>query len=355
MVASEPKKEVAQPAPRNLGDYFGVCLLVMDDNHYLPEWLAYHYTFLPLRRLIVAVDPKSRTSPSGIFDRFRGLMNITEWGDNKFLPVGFDSLSGSDEHMNVDNPIAIHRYRQKYFYKACTEALKEESSTTWVAFVDSDEYIAPNWGAKNLKNAKARDLIVHYNNQMTVLDIFRANRRMNLKFKSPCLPMRRIPVTIRESPHDEVCRNVPDGINASTLMTLRFRYARDVRPDYIPGKSMVDLSRVNASDIRSHNHNVHRPVRSVCTEVDLWLARRRSPFVVYHYPGTLDAFLFRKDPRNGTRTEEQYYGKYSNMTELFEEDSARFWIFRFVENVTFWRKRKNYFVEPASLGLNRNL
>ncbi len=96
MVASESKKEVAQIAPRNHRDYFGACLLVMDDNHYLPEWLAYHYIFLPLRRLIVAVDPKFRTPPSGIFDRFRGLMNITKWDDNQFLPVDFDSLPGSN-------------------------------------------------------------------------------------------------------------------------------------------------------------------------------------------------------------------------------------------------------------------
>ena len=38
---------------------FSACMLVMDDNHRLTEWLAYHYHVLPLRYLVVAVDPKA--------------------------------------------------------------------------------------------------------------------------------------------------------------------------------------------------------------------------------------------------------------------------------------------------------
>jgi hypothetical protein len=46
------------------------------------EWLAYHYHyhFLPaLRRLIIALDPRSRTSPTIILERYQGRMHITEW------------------------------------------------------------------------------------------------------------------------------------------------------------------------------------------------------------------------------------------------------------------------------------
>jgi len=38
---------------------FSGCLLIKDMNHLLPEWLAYHYTVLPMHRLILAVDPVS--------------------------------------------------------------------------------------------------------------------------------------------------------------------------------------------------------------------------------------------------------------------------------------------------------
>jgi hypothetical protein len=63
---------------------FSACLLIMDDNHRLSEWIAYHYFAMPLRHLVVTVDPRSRTSPVKILDRWRPLMNITVWGDADF-------------------------------------------------------------------------------------------------------------------------------------------------------------------------------------------------------------------------------------------------------------------------------
>ena len=59
----------------------------------------------------------------------------------------------------------------------------------------------------------------------------------------------------------------------------------------------------------------------------------RSAFLVFHYPGSLEAFLFRKDPRSGVRTEAQYLEKYSNETGAYVDDSARSWIENFVKQV----------------------
>jgi hypothetical protein len=62
---------------------FSACLLIKDDNQILPEWIAYHYTVLPLRHLIVAVDPFSLTSPKPILDEFSRLgMDIEVWRDS---------------------------------------------------------------------------------------------------------------------------------------------------------------------------------------------------------------------------------------------------------------------------------
>ena len=46
------------------GEGTAACLLIMDSNHLLIEWLAYHYHVLRLRHLIVAVDPRSTTTPT---------------------------------------------------------------------------------------------------------------------------------------------------------------------------------------------------------------------------------------------------------------------------------------------------
>ena len=297
--------------------YFSACLLIMDDNHYLPEWLAYHYTFLPLRRLIVAVDPNSRTSPQGVFDQFQDLINITVWYKDEF-----DKGSSSYD----EDPIDAHRYRQMLFTEECTRTLKKEPSTTWVAYIDSDEYVVPNW------EAKGNYLISNYERGMTALDIFRQNPHLNKYFKSPCFPMTRLPVTNHESPKEDVFRGVPGRINATSLMTMRYRFLRYMKP-YLPGKSLIDLSRVLESDIQEDNHNVHRPIRTYCTEEDMWMKRQKSGLVVYHYPGTLDAFLFRNDPRKGRRSAEQYHQKFSNMTGAFEDDSTKFWVSDFAVKV----------------------
>jgi hypothetical protein len=59
-------------------DDFSACLLVMDDNHYLIEWLAYHYHALNLQNLILVTDPNSQTSPTAILERWKDLMDITD-------------------------------------------------------------------------------------------------------------------------------------------------------------------------------------------------------------------------------------------------------------------------------------
>ena len=76
------------------------CLLVNDENPRLPEWLAYHYHILPLRSLIIAIDPSSRLSPDTILKRWTNAklgLDIQVWNDIDYLPV-VDGLSGVKLH-----------------------------------------------------------------------------------------------------------------------------------------------------------------------------------------------------------------------------------------------------------------
>jgi hypothetical protein len=275
--------------------------------------------------MIVAVDPKSRTSPSGIFDRWKDLIHITQWSDKDFR-------YGCAKYDY--NQTLVHRCRQRRLYQKCSETLKGELGTTWVAYTDMDEYIVPNW------KADYEDLIRHYNSSMTILDIFRANRHLNDDFAYPCFPMTRFPVSIRESDDDAAFRDVPHGINATSLMTLRYRYPRVPHP-HIPGKAMVDLSRVSRREFRHNNHDTHRPIITQCDSDDVWLHRTESAFLTYHFPGSLEAFQFRDDPRKaGRRTPKHYYEKYANESGAFEDDSARFWIRNFVNKVGLHRAQE---------------
>ena len=78
------------------------CLLINDENPRLPEWLAYHYQILPLRSLIIAIDPSSRLSPDTILKRWTNDnaelgLDIQVWNDIDYLPA-VDGLSGVKLH-----------------------------------------------------------------------------------------------------------------------------------------------------------------------------------------------------------------------------------------------------------------
>ena len=85
------------------------CLLVNDENPRLPEWLAYHYHILPLRALIITVDPSSRSSPIDILDRWKGMIDVTIWDERDYLPE-------VDSHGN------------KIGYGRCVEGLQKTES-----------------------------------------------------------------------------------------------------------------------------------------------------------------------------------------------------------------------------------
>ena len=148
------------------------CLLVMDDNHFLIEWIAYHYHAAGLRRLVIAVDPKSSTSPLQILGRWKDKINITAWtsdddyiNKNKDLPNEFDLAEkmASREFKGMSLELVERRARQRLFYKHCMLFLKQEekeepslslrSKSTptvtpkplWTMFVDVDEFVRVNY------------------------------------------------------------------------------------------------------------------------------------------------------------------------------------------------------------------
>jgi hypothetical protein len=304
--------------------YFSACMVTMDDNHFWKEFLAYHYTFLNLRRLIVAVDPRSKTSPTRIFDQWKDLINITQWSDEDFI---FNCEKYEDDLTE------LHRCRQRRLYQKCSETLKKEQGTIWAAYIDVDEYIVPNW------RASPYERIENYSSEMNIFDIFDANPHLNDHFKYSCFPMSRVAVNVRESFPEEVFKNVPAGINATSLMTLRYRNI-EFKRQKLPGKSMMDLSRVKSIEVTDGNHNTHRPFKSQCDEEDIWISPWDSAFLTLHYPGTLEAFQFRDDPRKGDRrTVAHYYEKYNSTRGVVLDDSARFWISNFATKVGLQRAR----------------
>jgi hypothetical protein len=137
-------------APSAAGASFSACILWMDDNYRLDEWLAYHYYVMTLRYVVVNVDPRSRTSPQPIVDRwndagdkYRLGMTIVTMTDAEYVP-DFDrhvrALEKQEQVMLAKNnsqeeatygrmKTTYHRMRQPEFYKACSRHLIERNKS----------------------------------------------------------------------------------------------------------------------------------------------------------------------------------------------------------------------------------
>jgi len=121
---------------------FGCCMLFMDDNHFLVEWLAFHYFTLPLRHVTVLVDPKSRTSPQAIFDRWtKPPYNLVVENWNDTYPDAYAATPPKQvgtPHEHPENRKIIGRQLQ--FFQDCVLSYKVDKKwSSWVIFTDTDE------------------------------------------------------------------------------------------------------------------------------------------------------------------------------------------------------------------------
>ena len=101
------------------------------------EWLAYHYFVMPLRHLVIAIDPTSKTSPRKILQRWSkpNLMNITIWKDRDYMAAKIVPKPGM-----FDNNLRLlkHRVRQMSFFRTCNAYLRRQGRE-WLMLVDTGE------------------------------------------------------------------------------------------------------------------------------------------------------------------------------------------------------------------------
>lgn len=275
------------------GDHFSACLLVMDDIHFLKEWLAYHYHALPLRRLIVAVDPNSKTSPSYVFDRWRKYgMVIDEWSDDHFIEESdVKKIHKQRGQASFSWSTKMHRWRQRAFYAKCLKTLKNENQT-WTMLTDTDEYLTLNtYTQEQRMDIETPGLIMKFLNEA------KHDTSINLQ-PSPCIMMPRLTYGSKESTHQQISSGVPQPFNGSDFVTQRFR--KHGPTDTVQGlaKTIIDLSRVKTKFLSKRQAaSPHRPIIHYCPLTLLKMKILDSPLVVRHYLGTWEQFSYRDDAR----------------------------------------------------------
>jgi hypothetical protein len=261
---------------------------------------AYHYHTLPLRHLIVSVDPRSKTSPTPILDRWRKHgMDIVQWKDDDFMPP--KDRKHAEFHVkryfgNITPDLIQHRARQRLFYFNCMKQLKEQNRD-WTLLIDTDEYLYVNYPTVAALNLTAPPIT----QSGSVMSFLKEElQRPGHNLTTPCVQMPRIRFGSQESEAAKLEHHVPDGFNASHFQTLRWR--KHAKSDnYFANrisKTMIDLSRVAWSDLVPVD-SIHMPIRSMCGQRRLHIRKEEQVFVINHYLGTWEQYSYRDDSRTG--------------------------------------------------------
>lgn len=321
---------------------FSACILIMDDNHRLTEWLAYHYHVLPLRYVVVGVDPNSKTSPSAIFDKWRGYgMTIIEWNNTDI----FKGRLWQYQHKiltRVRRP-HDHRQRQNMFARNCLVHMKE-ANRTWVMLIDSDEYLVFN-GPEHSEDSKA-NFTVRYPSVKVESSMVRFLKRMRrvpaANMDAPCISVPRMLFGAVDSPEDRTRNRVPVGFDPAVFDTLLYRkhFAR-CRTHSSPingwAKSIIDVSRVRWDDIPTVEDafktarwqmNIHQPMPKICPLP--YVKDHDSLLRINHYVGSWKAFSFRPDARILEGRNHSVWQVKANQSDE-TDDNIRPWLEGFVD------------------------
>jgi len=292
------------------------CLLVMDDNHFLVEWLAYHYHTANLRRLVVAIDPKSTTSPLEILSRWKGRIEITVWkADSDYASHEEREearLAISQTFRETTPSLIDHRARQRLFYTHCLRSLKNEQAqrnlpSAWTMLVDVDEFVRVNYKV-GLKWESSVPQIDQPGSVAAALERLSISNKGNspsgssppwesLK-SSPCIPLPRLRfVSQEDNPSESTTNNRPSSNKYLTQHYLGHARGDDFNKNKI-SKTVIDLSLIPIDDIVGVD-SIHMPIRKYCSQRNRYVSPKDSLLVINHYLGSLEQFTDREnDARN---------------------------------------------------------
>ena len=352
---NQQEQEPPVPQEQNeIVDYdnsFSACLMIMDENHRLPEWLAYHYYMMPLRHVVLLVDPRSETSPMDIVQRWRPFIKIDVWNFtdlHQYKPQ-------SKKHANLDS-WERHRRVQKFFYTQCGHYFRTHNRT-WTTFHDVDEYIYLNplsvlhatqrlsepGNIRRYLEERSHGTISSPTTETTTSDGATTRKRgrhqqgtartpsmhrtqgksYQAMHKDHCILMERNYFgSVRES-KDRIQQGVPSFLNASHFETLSWLH-RTSHTDMVlngMGKSMVDVSGPSSLTFTG---NVHRIIPSCSAQT---FPVGMGPLRIRHYLGSWQAYASRNDARVGVKRNRERYLFLATVGEHdLPDDSVRPWL-----------------------------
>ncbi len=331
-------------------DGFAGCLLLKDDNDRLTEWLAYHWLILPLKYLVVAIDPTGTTSPEHILN----VWNTSDMGMDIVLWNDHDYGHWINEELDEKHK---HRARQKRFLSEC-ERYHKKKGRTWTAIIDPDEYVT--WNTENYDDPKhqssdnipeqflkpeyikemksiRKQLENVLQRQQTVFSFINENRDKNPWVNEQCYLMPRLFFSAVESSDNIISKAgvAQNDINLLQFSTLRyFHHAQRGEFEFNHyGKVIVDLQRIKWNEISSDMYSVHRPNHKSCFPPT-------KPYFdgllrVHHYLGSWEQYSSRSDVRRSRGR----FDKFAYVDKGTDYQLQK-WLQHFIDKVGIEKARK---------------
>jgi len=289
-------------------------------------------------------------------------MDITEWNDDVYFPVGERRtvLRQKNHNGTAQKLTSLHRTRQRHFYAACMRQLKadheegkskslpeEEAVPNWVAFIDVDEFLFPNW------NWEHQFLLFpttdnHGISQSTTIASILYRLAKFDGFQGPCIVSPRLLIGTNENNRSLTQMNLsgeqviqldsawkgvfPSNQTNPSLSTWDWNWHEELIPGSA-GKAILDISRVPRKAMAYKKANAHRPNRELCGFDQMWIGKIKSPLIVHHYIGSLEQFTFRSDVRQGKRTTEEYLTYHNISSGTVHPWETRRWLIDFVSSL----------------------
>lgn len=324
-------------------DSAAACLLTMDDNHFLAEWIPFHYYTFNLRHVIIAVDPRSRTSPNRLLKIWaeQGI-STTTWSDADYmdkseLEVAKNWVTRKFGELNPE--LTLHRARQRLFYYKCMREHKR-NGRAWTLLTDTDEFLQINY--KTLKT-NGINIPSDWEEPGRTLRFLQWQEKLGHKtmfpktnWTTPCVQIPRIRYGAKESDTTRIQETLPTDINSSLFMSLRFRHHADPNNNMANrlSKAIVDLSRLSWADLEPVV-SIHRPVWNQCGQRKRFIKAYEQALVINHYLGTWEQYSFRDDSRKGEQRSLEEYNKAQRFGKRGEVDEVvdQTWLNGFVNKM----------------------
>lgn len=359
---------------------FGACLLVKDDNDMLYEWIAYHYTVLPLSYLVIGSDINSTQDPSDVLSRWTKA-GVDDFQYRVMQPEQFIHRYGNHDDRFGTAPLLgasteqlqqFHHHalmhRQKGFISACAEFLQRQG-VGWTLFTDTDEFIALNqlseydnafeiggsgpFAVRNDTYALRRDVLGSSRSALVSEVIDALQTQVDL---GPCYTMPRLlvgPIENKTCPEEYGVEPIQEfarqnlGDQYKHMSTLRFhRHAKKGDFEYSRfGKVMIDLSRIPTEIIQTEARHIHRPFYQFCRSAGS-AHFPDSFFFLMHYLGSWERYAARSDGRRDLEKWRRY------QTLDFDHSACSSTVFAFLPRF-FQRvgtERAQYLLQASTIG-----